>query len=106
MVAQIKCISAGVWDWLVGALYSTCIVHLCSQGLITMLAYEMIMWTLSQLGRLSLVYIGTILLFGHISRKHNFFLENKQILMKLYTVLVYKLRKCMKEDYPGQKKIK
>jgi len=39
--------------------YSTCIVHLCSQGLIAMLAYEMIMWTLGQLGRLSLVYIGT-----------------------------------------------
>jgi len=48
-----------------------------------------------------LVYIGTILLFGHISRKHNFFLKDKQILMNLYTVLVYKLRKCMKEDYPG-----
>jgi len=33
-------------------------------------------------------------------------LTDKLILMKLYTVVVYNLRMCMKEDNPGLKNIK
>jgi len=32
----------------------------------------------------------------------NSFLVNEQILMKFYTVAVNNLRKCIKEDIPGQ----
>jgi len=38
-----------------------------------------------------------------ISCKHNSSLMDKPILIKLYTVVVYDLRMCMKEDYPDPK---
>ena len=42
----------------------------------------------------------------HVSLKHNFFLTDKLILIKLYTLLVYSLRMCMIEYNSGPKNIK
>jgi len=39
-----------------------------------------------------------------MSRKPNFSLTAESILVKLYTVVVYDLRMCMKEDYPKPNK--
>jgi len=39
-----------------------------------------------------------------LSKQTNCSLTNELILMKLYIVVVYDLRMCLKEDNPGQKK--
>jgi len=41
-----------------------------------------------------------------MSGRRNSSLIDEWILMKLYTVEVYDLRMCMKEDNPGQKYVK
>jgi len=41
-----------------------------------------------------------------MSCKHNSLIEDELILMKLYIVVVYNLRMCIKEENPGSKCIK